>query len=131
MDSSAISTSEQLSRFVLYHSHVKSSDSTVRYAAFLPKDGQTSVFRVSGIADSDIWDIGNDEVAFKRNLPLVGRADISVAAVLNSGLQVAPHEPPPRHANIVNWPEEKSAQRLKAMELAAEAQYRPNLTTDL
>jgi hypothetical protein len=56
----------------------------------------------------------------------VGRADISVAAVQKIGLQVTPHEPPPRHANIVNWPDEKSAQRLKAMELAADAQYRPS-----
>jgi len=130
MDSSAISISELLSRFVFHHSHVKSSDSTVRHAAFLPKEGQTSVFRISGITDSDIWDIG-DEVAFRRQLPLVGRADISVAAVLKTGLQAARHEPPPRHANIVNWPDEKSAQRLKAMELAAEAQYHPNPTTDL
>jgi hypothetical protein len=125
MDSSAISISEQLSRFVLHHSHVKTSDGTVKHAAFLPKDGQTSVFRISGITDSDIWDIGNDEVALIRKLPLVGRADISVAAVLKTGLQVASQEPPPRHANIVNWPDEKSAQRLKAMELAAEAQYSP------
>jgi len=72
MNSSEIFISELLSRFVFHHSHIKFSDSTVRHAAFLPKDGQTSVFRVSGITVSSIWDIGNNEVAFKRKLPLVG-----------------------------------------------------------
>jgi len=128
MNSSAISSSEQLSRFVLYHSHVKFSDSTVRHAAFLPKDGQTSVFRISGISDSDVWALGYREVASKRNLPLVGRADISVAAVLKIDLQVMQNVPPPRHADIINWPAERSAQKLKAMELAADAEYHPKPT---
>jgi hypothetical protein len=36
---------------------------------------------------------------------------------------VIPQEPPPRHANIIGWPEEKSEQKQIAMELAAEAQF--------
>lgn len=130
MTSPGIPLSELLARFILHHSQVKTSDSTVRHAAFLPKDGQTSVFRISELYDSDVWEIGIREVASKRKQPLVGRADITMATVLKIGLQVTPHEPPPRHADIINWPDEKSAQRLKAIELAAEAQYHPNLTTD-
>ncbi|HNW08195.1 MAG TPA: hypothetical protein PKZ55_03275 [Verrucomicrobiota bacterium] len=35
---------------------------------------------------------------------------------------VAPSEPPPRHANIEGWPDEKSARKLIAIDLANAAQ---------
>ena len=117
-----ILSSEILARFVFHHSHIRSSDNSVKPAAFLPKDGMTSVFRISNLADQEVWEIGEHEVVPKRGRPLLGRADLSVFTVINNGLQVRPQEPPLRHANIVGWPDEKSKQMLVAIELAASSQ---------
>jgi hypothetical protein len=86
-----------------------------------PKNGETSVFRISGISERDIWKIGDREVGVLRNKPVLGRADIGASFVFMKGLKVVPSEPPVRHANIVGWPEEKSEQTLIALQLAAEA----------
>jgi hypothetical protein len=85
-------------------------------------NGETSVFRISNLSDNEIWEIGTSEVAQKRGLPLLGRADISAFHVFDKNLKVIPDNKPPRHANIVGWPEEKSEQKLIAMELAENAQ---------
>lgn len=50
---------------------------------------------------------------------MLGRADISVDDVFKSGLEVVPHEPPEKHANIIGWPNIKSKQRLIALEAEA------------
>jgi hypothetical protein len=86
-------------------------------------DGQTSVFRISDLTDSEIWDIGARFVAQKRDKPLLGRADIIASDVLNNSLELkAAPDPHPRHTNITGWPEDKSKQKLIAMKLAANAQ---------
>jgi len=116
---------ETLSRFILRRDWYRPSDNTVKYAAFLPnpKNGETSVFRISGISDNKVWDLGDREVAKDPNKPILGRANISASNVVAKGLEVLPSEPPERHANIIGWPEEKSKQKLIALELAAEAHF--------
>jgi hypothetical protein len=118
-----LAPSEILSRFVIQTNWYKPSDNCVRYAAFMPnpKNGETSVFRISGISERDIWKIGDREVGVLRNKPVLGRADIGASFIYTKGLKVVPSEPPVRHANIVGWPEEKSEQTLIALQLAAEA----------
>jgi hypothetical protein len=117
-----MSLSETLSRFILKKDWIR-ADNTVRWNAFSPgRNGETSVFRTSGISDREIWDIGNREVAAIQRKLLLGRADITAFTVNKNGLEVMPQEPPERHANIVGWPEEREAQKQIAMELAAEAQ---------
>lgn len=46
------------------------------------------------------------------------RADLSVGAIQQLGLQVESAEPPPRHANIIGWPAEKDRMMSLAQELA-------------
>jgi len=46
------------------------------------------------------------------------RGDIVAADVSKVNLHVVPSEPPRHHANIEDWPAEKSAQKLKAIDLA-------------
>jgi len=118
-----ITQSEVLSRFIMQANWYRLSDNRVRYAAFMPnpKNGETSVYRISGISDREVWEIGDREVGLKRDKPILGRADIGASFVITKGLNVVPSEPPVRHANIIGWPEEKSEQRLVALELAAEA----------
>ena len=45
----------------------------------------------------------------------IGRADIFTATVYKNKLTVVPSEPPKYHADIKNWPEEKSKQKLLAI----------------
>jgi len=118
-----VTPSEVLSRFIMQTNWYRLSDNRVRYAAFMPnpKDGETSVYRICGILEREVWEIGDREVGLKRYKPVLGRADIGASFVMMKGLSVVPSEPPARHANIVGWPEEKSEQRLVALELAAEA----------
>jgi len=118
-----IATSETLSRFILQKNWYRPSDSTVKYATFMPNpnNGQTSVFRIYGLSDKEVWDIGELEVAPRLVKPVLGRADIGVSNVMEKGLKILPSEPPKRHANIEGWPEEKSEQTLIAIELAAKS----------
>lgn len=119
-----IDPKESLSRLILTKQHYRPSDSCVKWAAFLPnpKTGDTSVFRTSGISDDEIWAIGDREVGKKRGKPVLGRADVPASVVLSKKLQIIPSEPPERHANIAAWPDERSQQKLIAIELAEKSQ---------
>lgn len=120
-----IETAEVLARFILQRNWIRPSDNTVKHAAFMPNphNGETSVFRIAGVIDQDVWQIGDREVAASRGKPLLGRADIRALNVMAKDLQIVPDEPPPRHSNIVGWPDEKSKQLQIAVELAEEAQF--------
>lgn len=118
-----VSPQESLARYVLQRSHFR-ADGTIKHNALMPaRDGKTSVFRVSGLTDSEIWNIGHDHVVPKRGKPLLGRAEIMAQHVFDSNLGVEADEPPPRHANITGWPEEQSECILLAQELAARAEF--------
>lgn len=120
-----VDPSEPLSRFILQSNWYRTSDNTVKYAAFMPNpiNNKTSVFRTSGISNDEIWDIGDREVSIKRGKSILGRADINACNVTERDLKVVPNESPERHANIVGWPEEKSKQKAIAIEIAAEARF--------
>lgn len=118
-----VSPEENLTRYILHKNHFSILYKRVKYTAFLPtSNGETSVFRTANISDGGIWGIGEYEVAQKRELPLLGRADILASHILSNKLKIAPDNNPPRHANIIGWPREKSEQKLVAMELAENAQ---------
>lgn len=86
------------------------------------KDGQTSIYRIDGLKEIDIYEIGRKFVADLFGKPLMGRADIGVWEILNRKLSVKPDPIPHlRHGNIIDWPNEKSEKKLIAMELADEA----------
>lgn len=128
-----VELSEKLSRFILQSNWIRTSDSTAKPAAFLPnpQNGETSVFRTSGITEQNTWEIGDREVADRRAKPILGRADILARDIMSRNLQIKPSEPPPRHANIIGWPDEKSKQLQIAVELAADASYYTKPTTAL
>lgn len=76
----------------------------VKPAAFLPnpKNGETSVFRHAAEPLDALWEIGAAHVAGDRTLH--GAAVFKARHVREAGLEVKAHEPPPKHANIVDWP---------------------------
>jgi hypothetical protein len=71
--------------------------------------------------NNEIWEIGDCEVSIKRGKPILGRADIGTNNVISKDLEVVPREPPLRHANIIGWPDERSKQKIIAIELASES----------
>lgn len=86
-------------------------------------DGARSVFRVSGLPDSEIWSLGLEKVARVRNRPLLGRFDLNAGLVYDQKLSFnADTDRRSRHANIVGWPPEKEKQQSIAQILAAESQ---------
>jgi len=114
----SVNESEKLGRYLYSKNHYRPSNNTVRHTAFMPpSDRRLSVFIISGLNERDIWSIGEN----LRNLELLGCADIIANHVYKSELNIEVDNNPLRHANIVNWPEEDSAIKLKAMELAQNA----------
>lgn len=110
---------EILARYIFTKSQIRISDRMVKYSAFIPpEDRRLSVFRISGLQDAEIWKIGEK----LRSQTLLGRADVESALVKKIGLGIEADDIPARHANIIGWPDELSAIKLKAMELAKEAE---------
>jgi hypothetical protein len=112
---------ESLARFLTSRTQFSRLTNRVKYSAFMPKDGATSVFRISELDDQEIWELGDLHVASPPERPVRGYADLTVLDVRSLLLEVDPDDEPPRHAGIVNWPEEKESQKLVAIDLAAVA----------
>ena len=109
---------DPLARFIFSSGHFSREKQRVKHNAFMPAaDGKTSVFRTKGLKEEETWPIG-EEVAEKRKQKLHARGDIVAADVSKVKLHAVPTETPPRHANIEDWPAEKSAQILVAIDLA-------------
>lgn len=121
-----VSLSESVARFITQKTYYRSSNRTVRHNAFMPnRDRETSVYRIIDLDDVEIFAIGRHFVADEMKKPLIGRADIVVSKILERDLRVEPYpNPHPRHANIVDWPEDESKHKLIALELADEAELK-------
>ena len=114
---------ESVSRFIFSSRFFSATKSQVKGKAFEPsdRDNSTSVFRIIGLTEEQIWYLGHHFVAQNRTSSLRARADVSVSVINNLQLRLVPDEPPPRHANITGWPEEKDRRMSLAQLLAAEA----------
>jgi hypothetical protein len=115
---------EPISRYIFSSSHFSAQLSRIKHNAFMPPpSGGTSVFRTSGLGEIEIWAIGQG-ISTQRGQQLHARGDLLTSDVLSLALAVEPSEPPPRHANITGWPQEKDQVKLKALELAGKATLR-------
>lgn len=122
-----VAPDEQVARFVLFSRHFRSSDHTVKPDAFIPHPhADLSVMRHLQAAEDEIWQEGR-RVATARDVSLYGRADVSVTTFRAQSVDVvaAPIPENPNHANAVGWANEKAEQKLKAIEIALKATYRP------
>ena len=123
-----VSHNEILARYLLDKGKVR-ADGTVRWNAFMPRNGSTSVYRVSGLTEEENWDIGSHFVAEPSGKPLLGRADLTASTVFANELKVHPDGVPhPRHANIIDWPAEKDKQHDIALDLASNATVKRRLS---
>ncbi len=129
---SDVDPEERITRYILNKKHINSEKGQIKVDAFLPTnpkpeqpERQTSVYRTINCEETEIWAIGAQHVENPEKKRLVlARGDLLAQTVHSQDLRVDPHPVPhPRHANIVNWPnEESSAQRrAKAVLLAKES----------
>ena len=117
---------EVTARYLHQAGHFVASRGRVKPQAFHParKDHKTSVFRISGLSEKEIWRFGDVYVSAVMGRKILARAEVSVAQVDSVELRVESDEPPPRHANITGWASEKDRWMSQAQELAALATLR-------
>lgn len=110
-----------LGRFAVDDSYYRKSDNSVKHRAFMPKDGCTSVFLVSELTHAETVHVGALHVAPERGKPIRGYVKVEARHVINEALQVVDDDPPPKHANIIDWDNDIEAQKLKATIIAESA----------
>jgi len=122
---SKVSPSESLARYLTHHNHYSTFNNVVKRYAFQPPPNlRLSVFRIDGLILEEVWKIGRVNMAPLPGKDICGFANIMASAVYKAHLDVEPDNNPPRHADIVGWPQEKSERMLIAQELAARATLR-------
>lgn len=99
------------------------TDSVVKPKLFEPNKAlELSVFRVHGLEYTEICDIGVSVVKEHPNARrLHGWGEIEESSVQSANLRVAYDDVPPRHANIVGWPNEASQRKSIQQILASNA----------
>ncbi len=86
-----------------------------------PKEGlTTSVFRVEGLVEEEIWTIGRTIVGPPRGAEPKAFAQFAASVPEKFLIQVVPEcSIHARHANLQNWPANKEEQKVIANELRA------------
>lgn len=80
------------------------------------------MYRTSTLAETEIWRIGKEVVSPKRELPLIGRGDLSAGKILALSLSISPATAPhPLHANVEGWKADTVKDRLLAIKLSEAA----------
>lgn len=74
----------------------------------------------------ELWSEG-ERVAALRKKTIYGRADVTAAAFVEEDLRVEAKPLPenPNHADAVDWPADKPAQKMKALQIALKSTYVP------
>ncbi len=119
-----VTPDEHLARCLTQSNHYhRGAEPCVTERAFLPgPDGTTSVFRVDGLTDIQVWQWADQHVTgAPGGRRVVGTGTLLAQAVTDVGLQMEADDDPPRHAAIVAWPDEKSDRKSRAQALAAAA----------
>lgn len=121
----AVADDEKLARFILFSKWIR-ADLTVKPEAFVPHPyPDLSVTRHNNLTEQALWKIAQD-VANTRQVNLYGRADIYVSTIRRQNLKIepAPVQNNPNHANVIDWPADKPAQKSIAQQIAADSLYR-------
>jgi len=120
-----IADSDWLARYIVRKEHVR-PDGTIKPDPFIPfKWVELSVTRHLGLTEEQIWAAG-DLVAWRMGKPLQGRADAVASLYIRQRLRVvpAPEDDNPNHANVIDWPRDKQAQKEIALELVKEVRFK-------
>ena len=108
-----VADTEVLARFLTASGQYSVEKQTAKPSALLPpRDGQTSVFRVTSLDEATVRDIGRQHVEGARAVQ--GVATFSAFGIRTAGLDTVADEPPHRHANLINWPVGADPELVKA-----------------
>ncbi|MCK4446472.1 MAG: hypothetical protein KAW56_05270 [Candidatus Marinimicrobia bacterium] len=111
---------KQIARFLTQKSHFSSEKKIVKPTAFMPnKNGETSAFGLDELTNDEIIGLGREYIKTQSGSPPKGRAELLTDKVLKTELKIDFNNVPPRHLNIIGWPEQKHNQKLKAIILAS------------
>jgi hypothetical protein len=123
----SVAPDELLARYIIYSKWIRSSNQTVKQDAFIPPDSELSVTRHLHLTEEGIWKIGR-KIIDGTPRSLYGRADVKTSHVIAQRLNVVPQpeDDNPNHANIINWPPDKDARKMCALEIARAAQFVAN-----
>lgn len=129
-----LSGGDILSRFIFSKRHFSIENRTVKYGAFIPppNSADLSVFFVSSLTHSEIWEIGRGYVQTDER-KLKARADLTVENVYAVNLKVVPDtQPHELHANITPFPLDKRERAALARKLtvASKLEMIPSEDTD-
>jgi hypothetical protein len=121
MPTNAVAPHEITSRFLI-DGQVRTESKEVKYPAFIPpKSLKLSIFRTSNLNEQEIWTLAVEKVEPSRG-PVIGRGELTVAAIAEEKLQVSSDEDQnSRHADVVGWPVDRDARVTIAKALAAKA----------
>jgi len=129
MMNDVIAPDEILARYITSSRWFRRQNLTVKVKqdAFIPPDSELSVTRHLGLTEEGIWAIGK-KIAASIPRSLHGRADVETSSVIAQHLNVVPQpaNDNPNHANIINWPQDKDAGKMCALEIARVAHFVAN-----
>lgn len=121
---------EMIARFLTSKNHFAKSTGRIKYGSYLPAlDGETSVFRVSGINRQEISYIGEKYVRNPRvkkggSCTIYGWSKVKAGVILKTKLVIEPEPTPhPRHANLTNWLDTKIERQQQATDIANKATF--------
>ncbi|MCE2441242.1 MAG: hypothetical protein J4F39_17695 [Candidatus Latescibacteria bacterium] len=115
-----VSPGEKLARFIFYNRQFSVMNRVVKFGAFIPPSNsdQISVYRISTLADGEVWAIGREYVETEKRR-IKARADFLAQQVYENDLNVIPDtQPHELHANITPFPANKSERQSIARKLA-------------
>lgn len=95
------------------------SNGTINHRAFLPpNDLKLSTFNVDELDAESIWMLGSTIARESRGEP-IAKGELWTQVVIDQQLRALRDDQPPRHVNVVNWPDSKARQKIIAQHLAA------------
>jgi hypothetical protein len=124
-DVPSVDPGETLARYVVYQSHIRRSNWTIKPDAFMPHPHRDlSLTRHRDATEEELWTAGQ-QVAASQGKTLQGRGDIAASTCIGQGLTVEARPLPenPNHADVVGWPADKPAQKIIAQEIAATSRF--------
>ena len=122
-DAGEISRNTLVFRFVYDKKKIRRSDHTVKPQAFLPdKSGETSVFTLEGMTESEI--LRHEEQYGQANRSLKAFAKTTTDFIRSVKLHTVACSPPPLHAAIRGWPDAPEMKLQAAQLIASDASKR-------
>jgi hypothetical protein len=105
-----LAADEHVARFIYSTSNIRKSQARPKPGVFSPSlhaPFELSVVHSSGLADSEIWDLGRQTLGNQPGRERIqGRADIPVQSLLDVRLRALRDDNPfKRHTSVIDWPQ--------------------------